>query len=133
MSTLLYRCWTKATTTEGNQMKYGIHWMLSRRAFLKVYDDHIQCGDWKIGYPDIKDAVLYSLHSMLFIPGYVLHVATDNKTYHFGLNWGRFWKGDLPFPVRHEKGKMRFSAFSILIRMAAIGYIIWIFWRWISA
>jgi hypothetical protein len=126
---------TKATTAEGDQRRYGPNWVLSRRAFLKVFEDHLECGDWRIDYTDITDAVLCSFRStFLRIPGYILTVATSERTYHFGLNgWGEFWKRDLPFAVRREQGKLGFTWFSIVVRLILFGYIGYVLWRWLTA
>jgi hypothetical protein len=87
MSELLHKCMTKATTAEGDQRKYGPNWVISRRGSLKIFDDRLECGDWRIDYTEIKDAVLCSFRSFfLRIPGYILTVETNDRTYHFGLN-----------------------------------------------
>ena len=112
---------TKATTAEGDQIRFGPNWVTARRGSLKVFQNHLECGDWKIGYVEIKESVLYSVRTNFVIPGYVLKVATENKTYHFGLNYGRFWKGTLPFEVQREKGKMNYSPFSIAVRVLLYG------------
>lgn len=135
MSRLLHKCLAKATTAQGDQRRYGPSWVVSRRAILKVFDDHLECGDWRINYSEIRNAMLYSFRSFfLRIPGYILVVETDDRTYHFGLNgWGRFWKGDLPFAARREQGQLGFTWFSILARLLIAGYIAHLVWRWIMA
>jgi hypothetical protein len=97
---------TKATAAAGDQMKHGPNWALSRRAILKVFDDRLECGDWKVPFSEISEAKLYSIRSTLFIPGYVLQIQTHEQAYHFGLNWGSFWTKELPFPVKRERGKL---------------------------
>ena len=126
---------TKATTAEGDQRKYGPNWITSRRGSLKVFDDRLECGDWRIEYTEIKNADLYSFRSFfLRIPGYILTVDTDDRTYHFGLNgWGRFWKNELPFEAKREKGKLGLTWFSIVVRLILVGYIGYIAWRWIAS
>ena len=119
----------KATVAEGDQLKYGPNWLLSRRARLKVFSDRLECGDWKIKREEISSAVLYSIRQSLVIPGYVLKVETDGKTYHFGLNYDSFWKGELPFPVKREPGKLTYSTFSIAIRLAAMGALAYFLWQ----
>ena len=113
-------------------MKYGPNWVLSRRGILKVFGDRLECGDWRIPYSDISEAVLYSIRSILFIPGYVLRIQTKDRTYHFGMNWGAFWKGQLPFAVRREKGKLGYSVFSVAVRLLLLGYLGYLLWSWIS-
>jgi hypothetical protein len=53
----------------------------------------------------------------MFIPGYILRIRTNSQIYQFGLNSGAFWKGELPFPVRRERIRLKYSPFSILIRL----------------
>jgi hypothetical protein len=122
---------TKATTAQGDQRNYGPNWVISRRASLKVFDDRLDCGDWRIDYREIKTAVLCSFRTFfLRIPGYILTVETEDRTYHFGLNgWGRFWNGDLPFELKREKGKLGFTWFSIIVRVILVGYIAYLLWQ----
>ena len=50
------------------------------------------------------------------------------KIYQFGLNPNHFWKGELPFPVQREQLRLRYSRFSIAVRVAlvaAVAYFIW--------
>jgi hypothetical protein len=82
-----YKCMTKAVSAAGDQMMYGPKWILSRRGILKVFEDRLECGDWRIDYSDIREAVLLSIRSGIIpIPGFVLRVETPAKTYHFGPN-----------------------------------------------
>lgn len=131
MDTPLHKCMTKATTAEGDQMKYGPNWMLSRRATLKVFEDRLECGDWTVPLSDVSEAVLYSIRSTFFIPGYILKIQTPGRTYHFGLNGGSFWKGELPFRVKRKKGKLGYSVFSIIVRAVLFGYLGYLLWGWL--
>ncbi|WP_437200950.1 hypothetical protein [Planctomicrobium sp. SH664] len=135
MSELLYQCMTKATRVRSGQLTYGLHWALSRRAFLKIFEDRLECGNWRIPYSDIRKAVLCSLRTIFFrVPGYILTIETDERIYHFGLNgWGQFWLGDLPFPVKRESGKPQLSWFSIVVRLILLGAIVFNLWQWISS
>jgi hypothetical protein len=135
MSNLLHKCMTKATTAEGDQRKYGPNWLTSRRGSLKVFDDRLECGDWRINYAEVQRAVLLSFRSFfLRVPGYILTVETADRKYHFGLNgWGRFWKGDLPFEAERENGTLGFTWFSIALRIVLAGYVGYILWQWNAA
>ncbi|HBO45864.1 MAG TPA: hypothetical protein DD670_18455 [Planctomycetaceae bacterium] len=128
MGELLHQCITKATIAEGNQLKHGPNWIFARRAFLKVYEDRLECGDWLIRYEDIKDATLLSVRMNLVIPGYVLQVATDERVHHFGLNAGSFWKSELPFALTRAKGRLGYSLFSLTLRAILVGYLL--YWLW---
>ena len=124
---------TKAIIADGDQLKTGPKWITSRRAILRLYDDHLTCGDWNVQYSEIRDAVLASFRSpILRIPGYVLSARTDNNTYHFGLNGWRYWSGNLPFPVTRKKTRLQMSWISILARVVVIGGIAYTVWDWVT-
>ena len=125
----LYKCLTKATTAKGDQLKCGPSWAIAKRGFLKVFADRLECGKWIIPNASIKEAILYSIRSNLFIPGYILKVVTDEKVFHFGLNWGGFWKGDLPFEVRREKSGLGYSISSLISRFVFLVCIFYFLWE----
>jgi hypothetical protein len=127
MRKILHQYMAKATTAEGDDIRYSHNWVMSRRGILRVTTEGLECGNWYISYSDIQEAVLFSTRQM-FIPGYVLRVRTNSQIYQFGLNPGAFWKGDLPFPVQRERIRLKYSPFSILVRLlwlAAMAYFIW--------
>ncbi len=124
---------TKAVIADGDQLESGPQWLTSRRGRLKLFDDHLECGNWSIRYEDIREALLTSFRShILQIPGYVLAIRTDTQTYHFGLNGWRYWDGELPFPVKRTQARLRMSLFSFLVRAMVLGYIVYVVWRWIG-
>lgn len=134
MNQPIHTCVTKAVVADGDQLESGPQWLTARRARLKLFDDHLECGDWSIPYEDIHEAVLTSFRShILQIPGYVLAVRTDSKTYHFGLNGFRFWEGELPFPVRRTKARLRLSLFSFVMRAVVVGCIAYLVWEWLQS
>lgn len=119
---------TKATLAEGDQLRYSANWVTARRAWLKVFADRLVCGDWVIAIADIREAVLISLWQGVF-PAYVLRIRTDEYTYSFGLNRGKYWRGELPFDVRREKGKLSYSRFSIAYRLVLlVGLAAYLWW-----
>jgi len=126
--TLLHSCVTKATTAEGDALRRSLNWVLARRAFLQVWSDRLVCGDWTIPYDTILESVLYSIRSPFFIPGYILRVRTADRTYQFGLNAGKFWRGDLPFLVSRERGRLSYSPFSIVVRLILLGSLLYYVW-----
>lgn len=130
----LYSCITKAVIADGDQLRTGPKWIISRRGRLKLYSDRLECGDWIIAYDEIDEAVLSSFRSpILRIPGYVLAIRTANDTYHFGLNGSRYWNGELPFPVTRQKTRLRMSPISIIARVLLIGYAIYFLWQWVAS
>ena len=131
MSELIHQCRTKGVIAEGDQLKHGPNWVLARRGKLKIYQDRIECGNWRIEYGDIKNATLYSVRQYLIVipvPCYVLKIETEEKTYYFGLNPSKYWKNELPFPVERQKGRLGFSWFSIVIRLFVLGYVVYLLW-----
>ncbi len=120
----IHRCFTKATTAEGEEIRHSFHWVTARRGWLKVMPDALECGDWRIPYAEIDEAVLFSIRSALLIPGYVLWVRSAGRTWQFGLNPGRFWKGELPFPVRRETATPGYSPFATAVRIALLAAVI---------
>lgn len=128
MSNLLHRCMTKATTAEGDDIRHSLNWVVSRRGSLRVMDDALECGNWRIPYDKIDEAVLFNTRANFVIPCYVLRVKTEGKIYQFGLNPGKYWRGELPFSARREKLPLQFSWFSITVRvflLISIGYLLW--------
>ncbi len=134
MNQPLHTCLTKAVIADGDQLHTGPKWITARRARLKLYNEHLECGNWTVLYGDIRDAILSSFRSpILRIPGYVLAIRTDTETYHFGLNGGRYWNGELPFPVTRQQARLKMSPISVLARVVVIGYAIYVIWRWIAS
>ena len=129
----IHSCLAKAIIADGDQLETGPRWITSRRARLRLYTDHLECGDWEVGYGDIREAVLSSFRSpILRIPGFVLSARTDTHTYHFGLNGRRYWKSELPFPVSRRNARLRMSWISIISRVIVVGYIAYAVWRLVS-
>lgn len=124
MAQVLHTCMTKATTAEGEDIRHSLNWVLSRRATLRVTSDALECGNWRITYDDIDEAVLFRTWQA-FIPCYVLRVRSHGSIYQFGLRAASYWKGDLPFPVQRESARLGYSSFSILIRVFLIGAILY--------
>ena len=129
----IHTCMTKAIIADGDQLQTGPKWITSRRALLKLYSDRLQCGNWVINYDEIREAVLASFRSPIFrIPGCILSLRTDYKTYHFGLNGWRYWKGELPFPVTRKETKLRQSIISLFAKAALTGLAIYYVGHWVA-
>jgi hypothetical protein len=124
MAQVLHTCMTKATTAEGEDIRHSLNWVVSRRGTLRVTSDALECGNWRIAYDDIDEAVLFRTRQA-FIPCYVLRVRSHGRIYQFGLNPGSYWKGDLPFPVQRENARLGFSWFSVVVRVFLIGVLLY--------
>ncbi|MGN6546491.1 MAG: hypothetical protein ACTHK7_15660 [Aureliella sp.] len=134
MNIPLHHCKTKAVIADGDQLAAGPNWVLSRRATLSLYDDHLQCADWRVGYGDIREAVLASFKTpILRIPGHVLSIQTDTNTFHFGLGASKYWETDVPFPVVRVKSRLRLSPISVLARLAVVAGVVYLIWLLVMA
>lgn len=120
----LYRCMTKGVRGPAEAFQYGLKWITARRALLKVFADRLECGDWTVPYAAFQEAELFKTRSGI-IPCYILKVRTATETYQFGLNGNKYWAGNLPFEVKRTEGRLKFSAFSIVLRVALLAVLIW--------
>ena len=97
----LHRCWTKATDREPGLPRYSFNWVVSRREWLRLFADRLECGDWVIPARSVTAATMYTGGL-----GQILVVATPDRTYQFGLNpWCRVEK-HLPFQVTRDRLKL---------------------------
>lgn len=130
MADVLHTCMTKATTAEGDDIRHSFNWVVSRRASLTITSEALICGDWRIPYDTIDEAVLFQTRQW-FIPCYVLRVKVKERIYQFGLNPNRFWKGELPFAVTRERMRLKHSTYSIAVRIAFVAALVyWLWTRW---
>src|SRR3954454_16407518 len=131
MGEVIRKFMTKATISEGDDLRYSPNWLVARRGILRVTTDALECGDWRIPYAEMDDAALFSVRQNL-IPGYVRRVKAGGRIYKFGLTPTRFWRGELPFPVRREKSVLKYSWFSLAVRvllLLGLAYLVWKRWR----
>lgn len=117
----------KASVYEAGGAQPASSWFRMRRGILQVTDLGLVMGDLTIRYEKIDEALLLSTRTW-FIPGYVLRVRSGRTIHDFCVNWGRFWKGELPFPVRRMKAKVRYSWSSIALRAALLAVVL--YWLW---
>jgi hypothetical protein len=123
----LHKCMAKACRVHSDSIYDSFRWVLSRRGILRVTDESLHFGDWAIPYSGIDEAVLFRIRQM-FIPGYVLRVRARGSVYQFGLRYGRFWKGELPFEAERRRARIRLTPARIVIRVlffAILAYWIW--------
>jgi hypothetical protein len=120
-------------TTNNQDIKRGLDWVISQRAVVLLTDKKIICGKWTIPLDNIKSAQLLKIKS-LFSSGQVLKVQTnDDKNYQFGMQINPEWINQKQLPLRLEKGEVKNSLFSIIVRIIAIGYLIyWLYLRFLT-
>ena len=122
-----YKAWCKATNREHSDPRYSHNWVLSKRAWFRIYDNRIECAAWTIPKESIKKAVVYKAKQM-FIPISVLLLVTENGSYQFGFNpWADPIK-HLGIDVEEQTMKVTYSPFSIVIRVALVAYVA--YWLW---
>jgi len=119
-------------TTSNQDIQRGLDWVTSQRAVVLLTDKKIVCGKWTILLDTITSAKLIKINS-LFGGGQVLKVqTTDKKSYQFGMRHNPEWTNQQSLPLTFEKGTVKYSVFSIIIRLIAIGYLIyWLYQRFI--
>lgn len=127
----VYKAWTKAIESDGGPPRYGAEWISATRGWFKVFPDHIECGDILIEVGEVQDAVLYRARQWL-IPFDILDVSTERGHWQFGFNPWANVAAYLPFPFRKERVRMRYSAFSIAVRVIVLTYLIFIIVRRLS-
>ena len=120
-------------TTNNQEIQRGLGWVASQRAVIMLTDNKLICGKWTIPLEAIKEAQLLKINS-LFGGGQVLKIQTnDNKNYQFGMQLNSEWTTQQAFPLTLEKGQVKYSVFSVIIRLIVTGYLIfWLYERFIQ-
>jgi hypothetical protein len=120
---------SKSIVTTANQdIQRGLDWVTSQRAIVMLTDKKLVCGKWTIPLDTISKAQLFKINSLLG-GGQVLKVqTTDGKNYQFGMQLNSEWTNQQHLPLTLEKGQLKHSAFSVMVRLIALGYLIyWIY------
>lgn len=120
-------------TTTNQDIQHGLEWVTSQRAVVLLTDKKIICGKWIIPLDNITTAQLLKINS-LFGSGQVLKVlTTDNKNYQFGMQLNPEWTNQQQLPLTLEKGQVKHSTFSIVVRLIAFAFLIyWLYERFIA-
>ena len=112
-------------TTSNQDIQRGLDWVTSQRAVVMLTDKKIVCGKWTIPLDKISTVQLIKINS-LFGDGQVLKVqTTDEKNYQFGMQLNPEWTNQQQLPLTLEKGQVKNSVFSIIVRVIAVGYLIY--------
>ena len=115
---------SKSIVTEKNkEIQYGFEWVVSKRAVILLTDKRIICGKREIPLNIITTAQLIRVNKI----GQVLKIQTDDdKNYQFGMQYNPEWTEQQTLPLIIKNEKIKYSSFSIIIRLIAIGYLIYI-------
>ena len=123
-----YKCWCKATKREDGEPRYSHNWLAAKRAWFKIFEDHIECGSWNIKIEDIKSARLYHARQM-FIPVKILQFITATGSYQFGFNPWANPLNHLDIEYSEEKIRLGYSLFSIILRVVLLIYLCYLVWK----
>jgi hypothetical protein len=116
-------------TTSNQDIQRGLDWVTSQRAVILLTEKKLVCGKWTIPLEAISKAQLLKINS-LFGGGQVLKVqTTDGKNYQFGMQLNHEWDNQQQLPLTIEKGQLKYSAFSMIIRLIAIGFLIYLIYE----
>ena len=117
-------------TKDLQEITRGLNWAVSQRAIILLTNKKVICGKWTISLEDIATAQLLKVHTLLG-GGQVLKIQTnDNKYYQFGMQLNPEWTTQKILPLSLEKGKIKDSPFSLVVRLIAFGYLI--YWLYVS-
>jgi hypothetical protein len=116
---------TKGSNKESGDPRHSVNWVTSRRGSFKVFKDRIELGNWNIPFESIDKAIEYRVPYLPFLKVSVLEVNTSDMSYQFGFNpWANPIKY-FPIDVEEKNQKMKYSTFSIIIRIALLIYFIY--------
>jgi hypothetical protein len=113
-------------TVENQEIKRGLNWTTSQRAVIMLTDKKLVCGKWIIPLNQISSGQLVKVKA-LFGSGQILKIQTkDNEYYQFGMQLNTEWTNQHVLPLTVETGQIKHSAISILVRIIAVGYLIYL-------
>ena len=120
-------------TTNNQDIQRGFDWVTSQRAVVLLTDTKIVSGKWIIPLDTIDTIQLLKINS-LFGAGQVLKVQTkDDKNYQFGMQLNPEWTNQQVIPLTLVKGQIKYSLFSVVVRVILIAYFIyWLYDRFIQ-
>ena len=120
-------------TTTNQDIQRGLDWVTSQRAVIMLTNERIICGKWTIPLETITSVKLLKINS-LFGSGQVLKIQTkDGKNYQFGMQLNPEWTNQQKLPLTLEKTQVKHSVFSILVRLIAVGFLIYWLYEWFTA
>lgn len=122
-------------TSKNKDIQRDASWITAQRAVILLTDKNIVCGKWIIPLEDVRSAHLITFSSLLTGKGQVLKIQTkDDKFYQFGMEYNREWTNQSILPMTTEKGEVKYSTFSIILRVLIIGLLIyWIYEKFVKS
>ena len=123
----------KGIATGNNEdITRGLPWVASQRAVILLSNKRIVCGKWMIPLDQIEEAQLLQISSLLE-SGQVLKIGLkDGRHFQFGMQVNPEWTRQEALPLILEEGQLKYSAFSIGIRLFVLGYFLyWMYERFL--
>lgn len=123
---LKYRCFCKSIKNNTvEEPGYSHKWVGAKRAWLCVFDDRLECGNWIIPFADVVDVVRFSTRQM-GIPVSILSVRTQDNEFQFGINPWNDPFPHLPMKYSEERVRLKYSTFSILVRAIVVVFLLYL-------
>jgi hypothetical protein len=108
----VYSCHARGAKGVSGIPKRGMHWIMARRGKLHVFEDRIECGDWRLPFAEMTNVILYAA-KQTFGAAHVLEVTTPNETYQFGLRARSKLEDYMSVPIERQDTKLKPSVYSI--------------------
>jgi hypothetical protein len=103
----------------------GLGWAMARRSVLFLSEDGLHCGNWFIPLSTITEATLIKTPT-----GAILKVSTiDDHFYQFGLRSNPAWEEQTTIQIKVEYSDLILSTTTIIIRLAIVGYCLYLVTR----
>lgn len=110
-------------TSQEQGVTRGSKWIKAQRAVVMLTNTKIICGKWSIPIDEIQSSELLKFNSLIG-GGAVLKIqTTEGVNYQFGMQINPEWIEQDILPLNFEKTNIKQSAFSLVIRVLAIGYL----------
>ena len=110
---------------EDKVVRRGMNWVASQRAVILLTDKRIVCGKWDIPLDTVTHAQLVRVRTLLG-SAHVLKIATTDRGYfQFGMQGNDEWVDQEVLSLTLSRGRLRYSPFSLIVRIALIGYVVY--------
>lgn len=121
-------------TSKNKDIQRDVSWITAQRAVILLTDKNIVCGKWIIPLEDVRSAHLITFSSLFTGKGQVLKIQTKDEFYQFGMEYNPEWTNQSILPMTTEKGEVKYSTFSIILRVLIIGLLIyWIYEKFVKS
>ena len=112
-------------TKSNHEITRGLDWVTSQRAVVILTNKRIKCGRWNIPLEQIISAQIVKFPTT-YGAAQVLKIETKNQdNYQFGMQMNKEWTEQTVLPLALEKQKLKYSFFSIAVRVLLLGYLVY--------